>query len=145
MLNKLALSIVLLVMPSLAFAGDGKFTYVEPGMEVPFRGTLFDNDATAHLLTLPEYYEIQCDLELEYQMGLLIEKHNFEKSDLQAQIEFVQTESSAAIMQKDSRIELLEAQLEKRNKNNRPYIFAGGVAVGIALTMGILRGMEQIR
>ena len=145
MLNKMMLSIVLLVMTSLALAGDGKFTYVEPGMEVPFRGTLFDNNATAHLLTLPEYYQIQCDLELEYQMGLLIEKHNFERSDLQAQIEFVQTESAASIMQKDSRIELLEAQLEKRNKNNRPYIFAGGVAVGIAITMGIVRGMEQIQ
>ena len=56
-------------MPSIAFAQDGKFTYLEPGMQAPFKGTLFDDAATAHLLSLPQDYEMRFDLELEYQLG----------------------------------------------------------------------------
>jgi hypothetical protein len=144
MLNKIALSIVLLIMPLPALADNGKFTYVEPGMEVPFRGTLFDNDATAHLLTLPEYYELQCDLDMEYQLGMLTEKYNFEVKDLQAQLEFAEKEKVTIIEQKDSRIELLEVELKKKNKNDKPWIFGTGVTIGIGLTIGIIKSLEAI-
>ena len=85
------LSIVLLI-PSLAYAEDGKFTYLEPGMKAPFKGTLFDDSATAHMLTLPEYYKLECDLEMDYQLNIIQEKHSFEIKDLKAQVEFLQSE-----------------------------------------------------
>ena len=112
MLNKILLSIVLL-MPSLAYAENGRFTYLEPGMAAPFKGTLFDDSATAHLLTLPEYYELQCDLELEYQLGLQQEKFNFELTDLNSKIDFLQTEKTTIVNQYNTRIDLLEQQVKK--------------------------------
>lgn len=136
MLNKILLLIVLLI-PSLAYAEDGRFTYVEPGMIVPFKGTLFDDTATAHLLTLPEYYQMQCDLELEYQIGLITEEFNFERSDLLAQVDFLKAENISIITQTDARILMLEEQVKKNNRNDRPWYLAAGIAIGIGLTVGI--------
>jgi len=143
MLNKILLSIVLLI-PSVAYAEDGRFTYLEPGMKAPFKGTLFNDPATAYLLTLPEYYEMQCDLELDYQLGMKQEKHAFEIKDLKSQVEFLQKENESITLQTDERIALLEEQLRKTNKNDRPWYLAAGVVVGIGLTIGIIKGVEAV-
>ena len=143
MLNKILPLIVLLVVPSVAHAQDGRFTYLEPGMEVPFRGTLFDNAATAHLLSLPDYYEMNFDLELEYQLGLQEEKFNFERSDLQAQIIFLQDEKQSIVTQTDARIALLEEQVKKNTRNDRPWYIAAGVAIGIGLTIGMTKALGE--
>ena len=145
MLNKILTLIVLLVMPSVATAQDGRFTYLEPGMQAPFRGTLFDSSATAHLLSLPEYYQMQCDLELEYQLGLQEEKFNFERKDLQAQIIFLQDDRQSIITQTDARIALLEEQVKKNTRNDRPWYIAAGVAIGIGLTIGMMKATESSR
>tara|TARA_Y100000592_G_C5390510_1_gene278007 strand:+ start:312 stop:749 length:438 start_codon:yes stop_codon:yes gene_type:complete len=142
MLNKILPSIVLLLLPSLAFAGNGRFTYLEPGMPAPFKGTLFDDSATAHLLTLPEYYELQCDLELEYQLGLQEEKFNFQLNDLNAQVKFLETERTTIVNQYNTRIELLEEQVKRNNRNDRPWYIAAGVAIGVGLTIGIMKASE---
>tara|TARA_B100001113_G_scaffold350789_1_gene348607 strand:+ start:1050 stop:1484 length:435 start_codon:yes stop_codon:yes gene_type:complete len=141
MLNKILLSIVLL-MPSLAYAENGRFTYLEPGMPAPFKGTLFDDSATAHLLTLPEYYQLQCDLELEYQLGLQQEKFNFQLSDLNSQVKFLETENISITNQYNTRIELLEEQVKRNNRNDRPWYIAAGVAIGVGLTIGIMKASE---
>tara|TARA_B100000123_G_scaffold46905_1_gene31297 strand:- start:405 stop:839 length:435 start_codon:yes stop_codon:yes gene_type:complete len=141
MLNKIVLSIVLL-MPSLAHAENGTFTYLEPGMTVPFKGTLFDDSATAHLLTLPEYYQLQCDLELEYQLGLQQEKFNFELNNLSSQVKFLETEKISITNQYNTRIDLLEQQVKKNNRNDRPWYLAAGMAIGIGLTIGIVKAAE---
>lgn len=141
MLNKILLLIVLLV-PSLAYADDGKFTYLEPGMKAPFKGTLFNDSATAHILTLPEYYELQCDLDLEYRLGMLQEKHSFEIKDLKSEIEFLQNENQSIVLQTDQRIALLEEQVRKNTRNDRPWYLAAGVAIGIGLTVGIVKASE---
>lgn len=141
MLNKMVPLIVLLVsLP--AKADNGNFTYISQGEKAPFKGTLFDDEAMAHLMTLPEYYEIQCDLEMDYQMGLLTERHNFEMNDLQARVDFLEKEKITITEQKDSRIELLELELKKKNKNDKPWIFGAGVVLGIGITYGIVRGLE---
>lgn len=142
MLNKI-LPLIVLLMPSLAFADGGKFTYLEPQMPAPFKGTLFDDSATAHLLTLPNYYQSQCDLEVDYQLGLFEEKFNFEISDLNAQIEFLQTENTNVISQYEQRIDLLEAELKKKNRNDRPWILAAGIAIGTGVTIGIVKALES--
>ena len=111
-------------------------------MKAPFKGTLFNDPATAYLLTLPEYYEMQCDLELDYQLGMKQEKYAFEVKDLKSQIEFLQKENSSITLQTDQRIALLEEQLRKTNKNDRPWYLAAGVAIGIGLTVGIIKGVE---
>lgn len=140
MLNKI-LPLIVLLIPSLAFAGNGNFTYLTEGQKSPFKGTLFDDEATAHILTLPEFYEMRCDLELEYQIGLKTEKYNFEIKDLEAKVVFLEKEKFTIVEQTDSRILLLETELKKKNKNDKPYIFGAGVAIGIVVTMGILKGM----
>ena len=130
-------------MPSLVYAEDGKFTYLEPQMPAPFKGTLFDDSATAHLLTLPDYYQSQCDVEVDYQLGLSEEKFNFERSDLKAQIKFLETENTNIMSQYDQRIDLLEKELKKKNKNDRPWILAAGIAIGTGVTIGIVKALES--
>ena len=111
-------------------------------MPAPFKGTLFDDSATAHLLTLPEYYQLQCDLELEYQLGLQEEKFNFQLTDLNAQVQFLETERTTIVNQYNTRIELLEEQVKRNNRNDRPWYIAAGVAIGVGLTIGIMKASE---
>lgn len=142
MLNKM-LPLIVLLIPSLAYADNGNFTYLTEGQTSPFKGTLFDDEATAHILTLPEFYALKCDLDLEYQIGLKTEKYSFEMKDLEAKVVFLEKEKFTIVEQKDSRIDLLETELKKKNRNDKPYIFGAGVAIGIALTVGILKGMAS--
>ena len=51
-------------------------------MQAPFKGTLFDDSATAHILTLPEYYSLQCDLEMQYKIRLMKEEYEFKIKEL---------------------------------------------------------------
>ena len=81
-------------------------------------------------------------MELDYQLGLQTEKYNFEIKDLQANIVFLEKEKITIVDQKDSRILLLEQELKKKNKNDKPWILAAGVAIGIGLTIGIVKSME---
>lgn len=141
MLNKILPLIVLLIsLP--AQADNGEFTYMVEGQGAPFKGTLFDDEAMSHLLTLPDYYETQCDLELEYNMGLLREEYQFKINDLNSSVEFLEKEKEILTTQKDSRIELLEEELRKKSKNDKPWIFGAGIAIGIGLTYGIVKGLE---
>lgn len=80
---------------------------------------------------------MQCDLELEYQIGLITEEFNFERSDLLAQVDFLKAENISIITQTDARILMLEEQVKKNNRNDRPWYLAAGIAIGIGLTVGI--------
>ena len=131
-------------MPSIAYAENGKFSYVNKGQRAPFKGTIFDDKATAHLLTLPDFYQTQCDLDLEYQLGLTTEKYLFQIKDLKSEIVFIQEERDITVKQKDTRIEDLEKQLKKKSRSYEPYIFAGGILVGIGVTVGIIRGVDSL-
>ena len=143
MLNKIFI-LMLLSLPSVAYAENGKFSYLNKGQRAPFKGTIFDDKATAHLLTLPEYYQTQCDLDLEYQLGLATEKYSFQIKDLNSQIIFLKEEKTIIIDQKDSRIDLLEKELKKKSRSYEPYIFAGGILIGIGMTVGIIKGVNSL-
>ena len=82
------------------------------------------------------------DLELEYQLGLQQEKFNFQLSDLNAQVKFLETEKTTIVNQYNTRIELLEQQVKKNNRKDRPWYLAAGVAIGIGLTVGIVKAAE---
>lgn len=141
MLNKF-FTLFLLLLPLSANAGNGNFTYVVKGQKSPFKGTLFDDEATAHLMTLPEYYEQQCALEMQYKIGLMREEYEFKIKDLDQQVIYLEKEKKTISDQKDDRIRLLEEQLKKNNKNDKPWIFAAGVGIGVGLTVAIIKGLE---
>ena len=143
MLNRIFL-LMLLSMPSLAYAENGKFSYVNKGQRAPFKGTIFDDKATAHLLTLPEYYQTQCDLDMEYQLGLATEKYSFQIKDLNSKVVFLQEERDITVKQKDSRIEDLEKELKKKSRGYETYAFAGCILIGIGITVGIIRGVNSL-
>lgn len=132
----------LLLLVSIAYADNGSFSHLVKGETAPFSGMLFDPEGTAHIMSLPEYYENKCRLELEYKVGLLENDYEFKIKSLDQQIVYLQKEKQTIVEQKDSRIEDLEILLEKKNKNDRPYIFAAGVTVGIGLTYAIIKGLE---
>ena len=99
------LTLIVLLLPSLAYAEEGKFIYLEPGMQAPFKGTLFDDSATAHILTLPEYYSLQCDLDLSMQINSN-EKY-LSREELTPQKSTSSNQKGSIIVQTDERIALL--------------------------------------
>jgi len=153
MLNKILSLFVVLVVTNTAYAeeGDipalksqgGQFTYLEKDEPAPFEGVLLNYPAMSHFMTLPEYYQEQHRIRLQYQLGLQEEKYKFEITGLNANIDLLKAENASIIEQTDARIEMLEKELNKKTRNDRPWILAAGFAIGTGVTIGIVKALES--
>ena len=63
MLNRI---LALFLFSSTALADDGKFTLLAEEQPAPFAGVLFDPIATASIITEKSNWQLQCDIEIEY-------------------------------------------------------------------------------
>lgn len=138
------LSNILLYLIGIAQADNGKFTYVEMSEVCPFKGTLLDDDAMAHLLTLPDYEQEMCNLQIEKEKDLVQSKCNLKEKELQAEIEFHKSEVERVTVEKDTVIDTQKAELEKCKKNDNPIVFTIGVAVGIGVTYLLVRALGGV-
>ena len=54
----------------VAHAEPPQFTIVGENEPAPFEGVLFNKRGIAELLVMPEKYNMECDLEIEYQLDV---------------------------------------------------------------------------
>jgi len=125
-----------------ASAGNGLFTYMVPDQKAPFKGTLFDDRATAHLMSLPEYYEEQCNLNSQYKLDIQKEEFDLQIKKLKGELKFQKEEIDRITKEKNDIIDALEGELKIKNKDHEKWYFVGGVAIGVGLTIGIVRSLE---
>ena len=128
------LSSILMLFVGLAQADNGKFTYVELEQPCPFKGTLLDDEAMSHLLTLPEFEQERCDIQKQKELDLLQSDCNLRQGELQSQLDFQKSEVGRITKEKNEVIETLEEELGKIKKNDNPLVFTAGVAIGVTVT-----------
>jgi len=135
-------SFLLIFAISTANATNGSFTYVVPDQRAPFKGTLFDDKATAHLMSLPEYYREQCNINSQYKLDIQNEEFELQIKKLKGELSFQKEEITRITKEKNDIIDALEKELTIKNKDHEKWYFIGGVALGVGLTIGIVRSLE---
>lgn len=134
------LSLLLLTSPAYAEEGfGGYFTFLGQGEPAPFEGTLLDIDATATVLSLSEYYEAQCDLQIEFNLDRQATEFYLERRNFEIRIDSLKEEYDLVITQKDLEIAQLQESIKNQSpRNNWPW-YVGGIATGVAVTYGAYR------
>ena len=135
------LSSLLVLFIGVAQADNGKFTYMELEQPCPFKGTLLDDEAMSHLLTLPEFEQEKCDIQKQKELGILQTECDLIQDELQSEVDFHKSEVVRITKEKNEVIESLEEELGKVKKNDNPFVFTAGVAIGVTVTYLLVKAL----
>ena len=128
----------LLLLTSVALAEGPKFSVLAEEEPTPFEGVLFDPEATAILMADKEFWQRECDLEIEFQLDKQGTKFQLELQNAQIRYDALKQETDLLVEKKDLEIAALEETLKKQSPRNNWVWFAGGSATGIVVTVAII-------
>ena len=136
---------ITMLSASPAFAQDTpRCTHLEEAEAAPFAGTLFNPSATAQLLADNQYSFEECDLRVEYEIARTTATMQFQIDSLQISYDSLDERHNLLMDIKNNEIDTYrELALQQPNKNNNWWL-AGGVIVGIGLTLGTLNAASEI-
>jgi len=136
---------ITMLSASPAFAQDTpRSTHLEEAEAAPFAGTLFNPSATAQLLADNQYSFEECDLRVEYEIARTTATMQFQIDSLQISYDSLDERHNLLMDIKNNEIDTYrELALQQPNKNNNWWL-AGGVIVGIGLTLGTLNAASEI-
>ena len=124
-------------------ASSARFTILDTNQRAPFRGTLFDPAATAHILTIQPRLRAEFQIELDYQLSELGATHQLELDNLNSRYTALSEEYMLRLGAKDAEIEQLNASLSKLSRNDRHWFVIGGFAIGVGVTAGIVAAINS--
>jgi len=123
--------------------GEGSFTILDQRECAPFPGVLFDADAVASLMTLPNYYQQRCQLDLDFALGEQRAGYDLQIDQLNIRLDVLEQEHANTIIQKDLEITTLQDTL-KRNSKRNPWLWGTlGALVGASLTVAIVETVND--
>lgn len=143
MWNKLFV-IFFLFFSNQSYASDGKFTFVQEEQPAPFRGTLFDPEATARLLANHKFLKEEYDLKLGFELEKQEAKYELKIDQLNITIDTERERFETTLNLKNTEIEQLNKIIAKKpGKNALMWGIIGGFALGVGTTVGITYAVNQ--
>tara|TARA_R110002020_G_scaffold295713_4_gene511336 strand:- start:182 stop:604 length:423 start_codon:yes stop_codon:yes gene_type:complete len=127
---------LLLLLTTPSVAETPQFTILGENQCAPFEGALFNKQAIAKVLSGYDRFIPACDARVQYEIGKLEEKHQFEVESLKIEHRALTQEYDLFIVQKDKEIQALVKSLKKTSPRNKTWWFIGGIVVGSAGTYG---------
>jgi hypothetical protein len=122
---------------------EGNFTILEFQQPALFEGILFDINATASLLTLPEYYKKQCRINTDFLLGEQKAEYDLGIENLHIRLDVLGKEYDEVILQKDLEITALQDALKKNSLRN-PWLWGTlGVVIGASATVAIVETVRD--
>ena len=103
----------ILLLTSVALAEGPKFSVLAEEEPAPFEGVLFDPEATAILMSDKEFWQRECDLEIEFQLDKQGTKFQLEMQNAQIRYQAASDEADLLIEKKDLEIEALKDTLKR--------------------------------
>ena len=131
--------ILLLLGCPVAHAEEPSFTPVQEGDVVPFDGRLFNDAAVAKLLVDKQFEGKQCELRVDYEVGLMRTKEQYKYDILLAKSEAADIRLNDLIIIRDEELKFLRKQYEP-SKNH--WWVAGGFILGAATSIGIMHAVK---
>jgi hypothetical protein len=149
MKNKIVAQILTfgLVFPAPIFAQsleEPKYTHLDIGETAPFAGTLFNPTALAQLMSENQFSDEECDLEIEFQVSRARTEMQLKIDSLQISYDALEEKHQLLMDIKNNEINTYrDIALDQPNKNNQWWL-AGGVVVGIGLSLGTFYATTNI-
>jgi len=136
MLNRI---LALFLISSTVYADDGKFTLLAEQQPAPFEGVLFDPIATASIITEKSNWQLQCDIEIEYNLDIANTEFDLERKNFNIRYEALDQEYKLIVEQKDVEITKLQETIKKQSPPNKWAWFGVGSASGVIATVIIAK------
>ena len=128
----------LIVIPD-AYGEEPVFTPVQEGDVVPFDGRLFNDAAVAKLLVDKQFEGKQCELRVDYEVGLMQTNEQYKYDILLAKSEAADSRLNDLISIRDEELVFLRKQYEPSKSH---WWLAGGFIVGAATSIGIMYAIK---
>jgi len=125
----------LLMACPVAHAEVPEFTALKKGEEAPFDGRLFNNAAIAQLIVAKRFEGKECELRVDYEVGLMKVHEKYKYDILSATCEADDMRLNELIDIKEDENKHLRDQM-KPNRNG--WWLAGGFITGVATAIGIM-------
>ena len=124
---------------------EPKVTGIQKGEIAPYSGVLFNPLAAARILTDKNYSDEECKLKIDYAVQKEIARMNLLLNSTQASMDSMELKYASIIKIKDTEIERLSEIALKSNKSHSAWWAAGGVIVGIALTIATVYAVGELK
>tara|TARA_R110000824_G_scaffold276358_1_gene464877 strand:- start:817 stop:1248 length:432 start_codon:yes stop_codon:yes gene_type:complete len=125
-------------------SADPQFTDLEEGEAAPFAGKLFNYEAVSELIVDKEIADEECELKIEYELDILAAQHQLALDKFQIQYDGLQERYDAMNLIKDDEITRLQDLIGKHPNRRNAWMFAGGVAAGVATSIGIMYATAEL-
>ena len=131
---------MILLLMSLAFAEEPIYASLKKGDIAPFDGRLFNSAAVAQIITEHRLKELDCDLEVEYQIDIVATKAQYKYDLLEAQCNAEISKYKELNLIKQNELDLMR----KSHKPIRPYLWlTGGFAMGAVTSIAIFKTVDS--
>ena len=124
---------------SLAFADAPEYTYLETGEPAPFAGRLFNDTASQLLADQIADATDRCQIEMDYQIGVLLAEKEQEINKLKSQHKLNTGILEAEIQALDERIQGLE---KIKTPPKKKFWFSFGLITGVGITIAIAQAVN---
>ena len=140
----------LLIFPAATFAdtpeppAEAKVTGIEKGEVAPYSGVLLNSLAASRLFTEKNYSGVECDLRVKYELQKETARMQMLLDTTKASLDSVNQKYTSLLQIKEEEIKRLSALASERPNDYSMWWAAGGVIVGIALSLAVVYGVQQI-
>lgn len=146
-ITSLVLVFCLLSAPLMAIADEpllpprGRILGIKAGQKAPYTGVLLNSIAAAKLLTDKQFSEEQWKLRIEYEVGKERAKLNLVIQSQKASMDALKEKHTTLMKIKNDEIERL-SEIASNTNDYSAWWAAGGVIVGIGLTIAVVYAVE---
>lgn len=122
---------------------------IKKGQRAPFSGLLFSPQATAETVAEIKWADANCEAECTRKRERQRVLAELELAKLQASYDSLSSSCTVRVKTRDDTIDFMEKKLEKVSEPDTLAWFAGGAAggmfLGIALSIGVMAATNEIR
>lgn len=129
----------MILLLSLAFADVPEYTYLEAGEVAPFSGRLFNDEASQLLADQIQDATDKCQIELDYQVGMVLAKKNEQIAELKSKHKYEKEVLASKIESQQERIEELE---KLKTPPKKKFWFSFGLITGVGITIVIAQAVN---
>ena len=130
---------ILFLLSALAWGQPPEYTYLERGMEAPFSGRLFNDTASQLLSDKIADATDRCQIEMDYQIGMLLAEKEQEINKLRSQHKLDKQTLEAKVQALETRIQGLE---KIKTPPKKKLWFSFGLITGVGITIAIAQAVN---
>lgn len=131
--------------PNAEEENTAKVTGIKKGEEAPYNGVLLNTTAAAKIFAEKEYSGKECELRINYEIQKEILRMQLLLDTTKVSLDATQKKYDTIVKIKDDEIERL-SKLVLKPKNDYSALWgAGGVLVGIGLTIAVVYAVGELR